>query len=183
MGIKEVIIFAAGFVAGGLVVNKLVEKKYEDISNQEIESVKEVYHKKLEEAEKPQEEASDNDDIPDEAAETEQTRKGTSAMGTYSDIIKSSNYSSPVTNETDLPYVITPEAYMEPNGYDKLACNYYNNDILTDENDEPVEIEEIMGSHDMLDRMGEYETDTLYIRNDKTEADYEITQIDGAYVE
>lgn len=30
MGIKEAIIFAAGFVAGGLVVNKLVEKKYED---------------------------------------------------------------------------------------------------------------------------------------------------------
>ena len=176
MGIKEVIIFAAGFVAGGLVVNKLVEKKYEDISNQEIESVKEVYHKKLEEAEKPQEEAPDNNDIPDEAAETEQTRKGTSAMRTYSDIIKSNNYSSPVTNEPDLPYVITPEAYMEPNGY-------YNNDVLTDENDEPVEIEEIMGSHDMLDRMGEYETDTLYIRNDKTEADYEITQIDGAYVE
>lgn len=183
MGIKEVVIFAAGFVAGGFVVNKLVEKKYEDISNQEIESVKEVYHKKLEEAEKPQEEAPDNNDIPDEAVETEQTRKGTSAMRTYSDIIKSSNYSSPVTNETDLPYVITPEAYMEPNGYDKLACNYYNNDVLTDENDEPVEIEEIMGSHDMLDRMGEYETDTLYIRNDKTEADYEITQIDGAYVE
>ena len=26
MGIKEVIIFASGFVAGGLVVNKLVEK-------------------------------------------------------------------------------------------------------------------------------------------------------------
>lgn len=183
MGIKEVVIFAAGFVAGGLVVNKLVEKKYEDISNQEIESVKAVYHKKLEEAEKPQEEAPDNNDIPDEAAETEQTRKGTSAMRTYSDIIKSSNYSSPVTNEPDLPYVITPEAYMEPNGYDKLACNYYNNDVLTDENDEPVEIEEIMGSRDMLDRMGEYETDTLYIRNDKTEADYEITQIDGAYVE
>ena len=176
MGIKEVIIFAAGFVAGGLVVNKLVEKKYEDISNQEIESVKAVYHKKLEEA-------PDNNDIPDEAAETEQTRKGTSAMRTYSDIIKSSNYSSPATNEPDLPYVITPEAYMEPNGYDKLACNYYNNDVLTDENDEPIEIEEIMGSHDMLDRMGEYETDTLYIRNDKTEADYEITQIDGAYVE
>ena len=141
-----------------------------------------MYHKKLEE-EKPQEEAPDNNDIPDEAAETEQTRKGTSAMRTYSDIIKSSNYSSPVTNEPDLPYVITPEAYMEPNGYDKLACNYYNNDVLTDENDEPIEIEEIMGSHEMLDRMGEYETDTLYIRNDKTEADYEITQIDGAYVE
>ena len=177
MGIKEVIIFAAGFIAGGLVVNKLVEKKYEDISNQEIESVKAVYHKKLKEAEKPQEEAPDNNDIPDEAAETEQTGKGTSTMRAYSDIIKSSNYSSPVTNEPDLPYVITPEAYMEPNGYDKLACNYYNNDVLTDENDEP------MGSHDMLDRMGEYETDTLYIRNDKTEADYEITQIDGAYVE
>ena len=176
MGIKEVIIFAAGFVAGGLVVNKLVEKKYEDISNQEIESVKAVYHKKLEEA-------TANNDIPDEAAEAEQTRKGTSTMKAYSDIIKSSNYSSPVTNEPDLPYVITPEAYMEPNGYDKLACNYYNNDVLTDENDEPIEIEEIMGSHDMLDRMGEYETDTLYIRNDKTEADYEITQIDGAYVE
>lgn len=183
MGIKEVIIFAAGFVAGGLVVNKLVEKKYEDISNQEIKSVKAVYHKKLEEAEKPQEEAHANNDIPDEAAETEQTRKGTSTMRAYSDIIKSSNYSSPATNEPDLPYVITPEAYMEPNGYDKLACNYYNNDVLTDENDEPIEIEEIMGSHDMLDRMGEYETDTLYIRNDKTEADYEITQIDGAYVE
>lgn len=174
MGIKEIVIFAAGIGVGAFVTNKLLAQKYEEISNQEIESVKQVYHKKMDESLESKKEKIAEDKKKDIKEETEN-------MAGYARTIKDAGYYSPAIEDNDLPYVITPEQYMEPNGYDKLSGTYYEDDVLTDEENEPVDIVKTLGSRDLLDRFGEFETDTLYVRNDKIEADYEFNLEHGGY--
>jgi hypothetical protein len=51
---------------------------------------------------------------------------------------------------------------------------YYSDGVLTDENDEVLEdVEDIIGI-DSLNHFGEYEEDSVYVRNDEKLCDYEI---------
>ena len=71
------------------------------------------------------------------------------------------------------PYGIEPEEGGEA-GYRTVSLNYYDGGVLTYENDDVIEnVDEIVGK-DSLSHFGEYEDDTVYVRNDKQRIDYEI---------
>lgn len=71
------------------------------------------------------------------------------------------------------PYVISPEEFGEMNDYEKISLTYYANGILADENDEVIDdIEETVG--DALEHFGEYEDDSVFVRNEENMCDYEI---------
>lgn len=56
----------------------------------------------------------------------------------------------------------------------KISLIYYNDGVLTDENNEIVDdINEIV-DEDSLKHFGEYEEDSVFVRNDKLKCDYEI---------
>lgn len=72
------------------------------------------------------------------------------------------------------PYVIPPEHFGEMDDYEKISLTYYADGILTNENDEPIEdIESTVGT-DSLNHFGEYEDDSVFVRNDVLGCDYEI---------
>ena len=74
------------------------------------------------------------------------------------------------------PYVISPDEFgeMEDEDYDKVSFTYYADGVLADEYDEIVEnIDEIIGE-ESLTHFGEYEDDSVFVRNDKLKCDYEI---------
>ncbi len=75
----------------------------------------------------------------------------------------------------DIPYVIAPEEFGENEDYEKISLTYFSKDgIVTDENDEVVkDAGEVLGD-DFADHFGEYEDDSIHIRNDKTGCDYEV---------
>ena len=55
--------------------------------------------------------------------------------------------------------------------------------IITDENDEPIDdIDDIVGS-DFAEHFGEYEDDSVFIRNDRLQCDYEILRDDRNYAD
>ena len=71
------------------------------------------------------------------------------------------------------PYVIAPDEVGET-GYRTVSLNYYDDGVLTYENDDVIEnVDELVGK-DSLSHFGEYEDDTVYVRNDKQRIDYEI---------
>ena len=80
---------------------------------------------------------------------------------------------TPVKN-TDKPYVISPDEFGEFYDYSKISLTFFSDHILTDENYEMVEdIDDIVGV-ESLNHFGEYEDDSVFVRNDRLKVDYEI---------
>ena len=108
----------------------------------------------------------------------------------YADKLKNEDYinysnSENLENEAELiasdessnedPYVIPPEDFGEKEGYEAIDITYYiKNDIVTDDDDVPIEnVNDVIG-YESLDHFGEYEDDSVFVRNDRLKTDYEI---------
>lgn len=165
---KNKLINAAMFVAGAAVgigaTCLYFKKKYERIANEEINSVKEMFLKKEEKTEKT-----------DEGSNKEETDP---TKNTYEKITKEyTNYSNTIVNnirDTGKPYVIRPEEFGEMYGYETITLFYYADGYLADENLELVdELDDTVGA-DFASHFGEFEDDSVFVRNDYRECDYEI---------
>lgn len=155
--------FVAGAAIGSLVTWKLVKTKYERIAQEEIDSVKEVFSKR--------EEKSSEKDIDEDDSETE----------SLEDIIDESCYKTESTdkeekkemNNSDRPYVITPEEFGDSD-YAIISLTYYTDGTVTNEKNKIVaNVDELIGL-DSLNHFGEYEDDSVFVRNDALQIDFEI---------
>lgn len=72
------------------------------------------------------------------------------------------------------PYVIAPEEFGEMDDYETVSLTYYSDGVLTDDFDNEIEDVEGMVGEDSLDHFGEYEDDSVFVRNDRYKTDYEI---------
>lgn len=72
------------------------------------------------------------------------------------------------------PYVISPDEFGEFEDYERISLSYYADQILADEDDEKVEdVDNVVGL-ESLAHFGEYEDDSVFVRNDRLKCDYEI---------
>lgn len=173
--LSSIIIFAAGASVGAVVTWKFLKTKYEQIAQEEIDSVKEYYRAGREpEAEnevevEPEEEIAVNE--PDEAA-----------VRDYSKVLKRCRYDT--KSNSDKPYVISPDEFGELEDYETQTLTYYVDGTLIDDiTDEPIEdVDDVVGV-DSLNRFGEYEECSVFVRNDRFKCDYEILLDKGKPVE
>lgn len=81
------------------------------------------------------------------------------------------------------PYVIKPEEF-DIGDYEVITLRYYDDDVVTVDNTGRVltedEIEECVGL-DSLTHFGEYEEDSVFVRNDDLRIDYEILRDEDDY--
>lgn len=168
--VTSFIIFAAGAAIGSIVTWKLVKTKYERIAKEEIDSVKEVFSKKKDTAPKP---------VEPEKIEVEKEEPEQPKAYDYTEILSKYGYRKDEEDEEkgeqmkEGPYVISPDEFGE-NGYTLESFTYYADDVLTDEFDEIVyDLESTVGE-DFASHFGEYEEDSVFIRNDELETDFEI---------
>lgn len=196
--LKGVLIFVLGAAAGSLATWKLIEKKYKDIAQEEIDSVKDTFSKmkkneypdKLEDYPDFEEfdDSYDSDDSDDEEPKSEQKidRNNKPDIVEYAKILSETGYTNyaerqdkkekkgvePVEDER--PYVISPDEFGEKDGYENVTLTYYADGVLTDYFDNVISnVDEVVG-FDSLDHFGEYEDDVVFVRNEKMETDYEI---------
>lgn len=86
-----------------------------------------------------------------------------------------------ITEEADKPYVIHPSDYGEFDDYEKISLVYTSDGVLLDDNGEIVdELESTVGV-DSLNHFGEFEEDSVYVRNDARKCDYEILADEDPY--
>ena len=183
---KQLLCFSLGAAVGGLLGYCLTKRYYENLIDDEIDAAVASYERA----------AEDRDE--------ERYQRAKEAMKEYG--IPGGNYNNverldleertdvdeelevkdvnPFPGEkVDYPYIITPEAYHEEftDVVDKETLTYYagNNVLVTDE-DEVLEIEDIIGS-DSLEHFGEYESDTVFVRNERLGTDYEVIYMEGDY--
>lgn len=183
-------IFAAiGFTAGaaiGSVMTWFVAKKhYEQITNEEIESVKEAFASyRMPEAEPmTEEEYEEVTDISEEEdnAPTDYTSYAAKQDEPEEEEVKTVKYVKP--DDTEKPYVIPPAEYGEFDDYQLITLTFYKDHIVADdENDILENIDETI-SFESLNHFGEYDDSAVYVRNDKMMSDYEILLDERTYQE
>lgn len=171
--LRNFFIFAVGAAIGSAATWYLIKTKYERIANEEIESVKEAFAPKKFESKKfePIEESESN-----------------SNMATYEKVLGNLNYTNypEVTNDNDKkgveemtekkkrPYVISPDEFGNIPEYDAVSLNYYSDGVLANDWDEIIEdVDDVVGE-ESLTHFGEYEADSVFVRNDDAATDYEI---------
>ena len=156
----RLIIFTLGAAMGAAVANFSLKKKYEEITQEEIKSVRDVYRNRAAEKHEPEEES---------VSET--------ATASISEIISHEGYISrdneEIRKEESSPYIIPPEEFGET-GYDLISLTYYADGILADDCDAIVEDMEDTVGFDSLNHFGDYEDDSVFVRNDERQCDYEI---------
>lgn len=170
--LRNLLVFTVGAALGSAVTWKVLKEKYARIAQDEIDSVKEVYSRK-----KPDEEVKDISEETSEEVTDEETKRGPSYKE-YVEQTKRYTTSDSKGEEEDKqymnkPYVIPPEEFDELD-YETVSLTYYADEVLADEDDNIIEdIDDIIGS-ESLETFGQYEDDSVFVRNDELMCDYEI---------
>lgn len=164
--------FLLGMGIGAYVTYMYVKDMYAEIAQEEINSVKEAYIKKtknlqrdvITEDEKKEkvDEAKNKPDISEYAAKLKEN-----GYTNYSEI-------SQEDNDVEVPYVIAPEDYGENDEYETISLTYYSDGVLTDEDDEVITNPGELVGRDFASHFGDYEDDSVFIRNDNRKIDFEI---------
>ena len=161
------LVFIAGCAVGFVAAGKLLKDRYEQIAQDEIDSVKAAFRKKRE--------------APGPELETEQPAE---PKKEYANRIRDLGYSEEPFKETvQKPRVISPEEFGDQGEYDEISLTLYSDGTVADDEDRPMgedEIEETIGK-DSLSHFGEYEDDSVFVRNDRLKADYEILMDNRTY--
>jgi len=168
--------FIIGAATGSVATWYLLKDKYEALAQEEIDSVKEVFLRREQELKDQSVKKTVAEGIkavdkakPDLKEYARRLEK--EGYTKYSDF-GSDEEEKPVS-EAD-PYVIPPEQFGDNEGYEQISLTYYADGVLADENDEVIEdVEDAVGI-DSLNYFGEYEDDSVFVRNDARKCDYEI---------
>lgn len=168
----KLLIFGVGAAIGSVVTWKLVKTKYEQIANEEIESVKKVYSYKMmaeEQVKKPEVKVQNVVELePKVNQDRIDYSKLTVDLGYTNDIKEGGK------DVRERPYVIAPEEFGEIDDYETISLTYYADKVLTDDMDNKIEDVEGLVGEDSLTHFGEYEDDSVFVRNDRYKSDYEI---------
>ena len=175
------VIFLTGAAIGSAATWYFVKDKYEKKAQADIESVKSKFtYKKEESAKKSEPEKEAIKEVTKEKPNIAEYAKMLSKEG-YTDYSVSEKREE--KGETPKPYVISPDQFREFDDYDVISLTYYADHILADDNDEIVEdVEDVVG-FESLGHFGEYEDDSVYVRNERLKVDYEILLDQRRYTE
>ena len=187
--LSSVIIFCGGVFIGGFLTWDFFKTKYEKIADEEIASVKETFEHR--------------EPRPDKNYKVEETLKGNDEYINVSpgvaerivQIIDSNGYRnySNTAIETDKkggtadmelkqPYVITPEQYEDNVDYTKVSLTWYSDEVLEDDWGNVLDPDDVIGS-DALKTFGQYEKDSVFVRDDDEQIDYEVLLDTRSYKE
>ena len=183
----NVLAFAAGAVVGSAVTWKVMQAKYEKIVQEEIESIKEAFADRQvnddvageDESSEDEEESQQvnwdelEDLDPDELEEPDDEYD----FDAYREAVK------PYTTTkggaeimAERPYVISPDDFGELDGYRQISLTYYADGVLEDEDLNILtkdDIDELIGERALF-TFGEYEDDSVFVRNEQLQVDFEI---------
>lgn len=179
---NRVFIFLLGAAAGSLVTWKLIDEKYKRLADEEIAEVVEYYKNK---EEKTYECGLTDKEIDEVVIKTkEQLEEEKKVKEEYKNNVVDLGYTVELEPAQDyiLPYTIAPEELGEVYGYPTKTWTYYADGVLTNETGEIVVDPDIMIA-DALEHFGDYEDDSVCVRNDNLECDIQILKDERTFKE
>ena len=187
--LSSVIIFCGGVFIGGFLTWDFFKTKYEKIADEEIASVKETFEHREPRPDKNykvEEELKGNDEyINVSPGVAERIIKIIDSNGyrNYSNTaIETDKKGGTADMELKQPYVITPEQYEDNVDYTKVSLTWYNDEVLEDDWGNVLDPDDVIGS-DALKTFGQYEKDSVFVRDDDEQIDYEVLLDTRSYKE
>lgn len=176
----KMFIFAAGALVGSLSTWYATRKYYEKITNDEIESMKEWLARRVEEQdEKTENQTSKPDERPNSPSVKPNLMEYAAMMKDlgYTDYSRKTEEPEKEEDEEvddmDRPHIIEPEEFGECD-YEEVSLTHYADGVLTDEQDNPIEDVDGIVGEDYAEHFGEYEDNSVFVRNDRLQTDFEI---------
>lgn len=190
--IINVFMFAVGAAVGSAVTWKVLKTKYDRIVQEEIDSIKEgfneVYGNRELQNNNPIVEENKTEEEPMELglhqidwSEYEDLDEENDYTPTKEDLLEyeslAHNYHDEKGGANEVkkePYVISPYDFGEIDGYHQIELTYYLDGILEDDEYHIVtDADELIGPK-ALTTFGEYEDDSVFVRNDYLKTDFQI---------
>lgn len=159
--------FTVGAAIGSAVTWVIAKKAYEKLAQEEIDSVKEVFTKRYSEK-------KDTDAPNTTEEEVKEDIPADPEVEEYKTQVEEYGYSNRKEEPQYEPYVIAPEEFGEKPGYDEQSLTYYADQVLTDDDDNLIRNVDAVVGIESLTHFGEYEDDSVFVRNDRLKCDYEI---------
>lgn len=187
------IMFAAGAAIGSVATWKILNMRYEQRIQEEVQSVKETFAEwagRGESDENPSEPTSEDEegDCTEEDPYVGDEQDRMMDRFHYEAELQRLKYASIDPDEKGgvgaerveyAPYVIDPSDYGDKD-HDVVSFTYYADGVVDDDYWNIVQnVEELIGD----DFMNHFDDDTVFIRNDVRKTDYEITRVDKTYAE
>lgn len=189
--------FIAGAAIGSVATWQFTKKKYEKIAQEQIDDVKEHFSIKFKHVE-PYEGPQDSEEA--KRAEQPHVDRDKPDVMAYAAKLAGEGYKydysasgqkdrplEVVTKDPDIPgekpYVISPEEFGEFDDYTKHSLTYYADGVLCDDMDHRLDDNDPLVLMNPENHFGEYEEDSVFIRNDMQKSDYEILRSLKTYAE
>lgn len=198
-GIKNLLIFAAGAVVGGIVTWRIAKKTYEKIIADETEAAKksaqdeiDIYKTQLEDkidnyvkktSNSASEESENDDDECEEVEEPEEEDEDEDYYAEpryrYDSYLNELEYfkgkgRTDEIGQINVPYIINETDVGDKMDYDLIHLTFYADHILTDDANLPIkDIDEIVGPEALKCFLNEF-VNIVYVRNERLGCDFEI---------
>lgn len=187
--LSSVIIFCGGVFIGGFLTWDFFKTKYEKIADEEIASVKETFEHREPRPDnnyKVEEALKGNDEYinvsPGVAERIVQIIDSNGYRNYSNTAIETGKKGGTADMELKQPYVITPEQYEDNVDYTKVSLTWYNDEVLEDDWGNVLDPDDVIGS-DALKTFGQYEKDSVFVRDDDEQIDYEVLLDTRSYKE
>lgn len=160
--------FVVGAAIGAATSWYFTKRAYERIAQEEIDSVKEAFSN-LNKEDIP----AKDEKYPDPKAVI--FDEDVPGAEEYVEIIRDAGYSAEASaGDVKKPYIISPDEFGEYSDYQQIELMYYTDHILADDDDEVVtDVENLVG-FEFVSHFGDYEDDSVCVRNDRLKCDFMI---------
>ena len=176
--------FAIGAAIGSFVTWKIVKTKYKQLADEEINSVKEVFARRYSEKMNKEKSNENTNHASLTLDETEKNANIQDDIAAYHELLDKLHYANIDVDSliakkggstvTDGPFVISPDEFGEDPNYQTVSLTLYEDGVLTDDYDDiVVDVDDWVGE-DSLTHFGEYEADSVFVRNESMQTDFEI---------
>lgn len=190
------ICFVVGLAAGGAGGYFYAKEKYFSTIEEDREEMRKAYEEGHEKAEKEKEahieeqkeeakKAAEKPNIGDLAKDY----KGYFAKENEESVKEEPKPEKEVHSDPEVEKsvrIIPPNQFGEIEDYEQYTLKYTSNDYILDEDGDPIDDTLSMlgyAENEIYDHFGEYEEDSVFIRNDYNESYYEILMTEEEYVE
>lgn len=160
-------VFALGALAGAVTAWKMLEKKYREYAQEEINEMKEHYKKRY------TEQHEENRTMPKLETDDRDIFTKPENRTAYNNLNLKKPADISTQKSKSKTHVITEHQFLEDDDYEKVSLDYYGGDSTLVQND--VIMDESVVGADYLEELAESTATAIYIRNEEEQIDYEIS--------